>query len=105
MNQNEKQTDMSAKFDLQQGNKYPFDAPDKFWSDEDTAPPPPTDWAHAAARGVIYNLQDRRGIKNELHPYIIDEEVRVEIIATLAKIIREASPGNDQDEARRQLLP
>ena len=69
------------------GNTYPYDAPDSWWSSE-LSPPPPTDWAHAAARGVLYDLQDRGGIKHGFAN--IDEDIRVEIVEALARIIRAA---------------
>lgn len=72
---------------LELGNKFPFDASDE-WQSEMGPPPPPLDWAHSAARGVIADLTDRLGIKNGFNG--IDEDVRVEIIESLAEIIRQA---------------
>lgn len=46
----------------------------------------PKDWAHAAARGVVADLQGRRAIKWGFDD--IDEEIRAEIVASLAAIIR-----------------
>lgn len=71
--------------DLTAGSEFPFDAPDSFWEDSSDAPPA-VDWAHAAARGIINNLQGRRGIKNQLEN--IDEDLRVEIVQELAELIR-----------------
>lgn len=42
---------------------------------------------HAKARAIIANLQDRRGIKNELSRDNIDEATRAEIINEIAAII------------------
>lgn len=67
---------------LKSGNEFPYDRPDR----EDEPVRPLTDWAHAAARGVLSNLTDRRGIKWSLQE--IDEEVRIEIVDSLADIIR-----------------
>lgn len=50
---------------------------------------PPKDWAEHAALGVLNDLNDRRGIKHELSA--VDEEVRAEIVETLAGIIRQAA--------------
>lgn len=73
---------------VERGNKYPYDAPDSWWESDGTDPPPPTDWAHSAARGVLYNLKDRGGIKHGFAN--IDEDIRAEIVASLAAIIRAA---------------
>lgn len=82
---------MSAKQKLKHGNDFPLDAPDAWWEGDATNPPPPKDWAHAAARGVIADLQDRRGIKHELERGNLDEDIRAEIVDALAAIIREAA--------------
>lgn len=79
---------MTAAIRLTHGAKFPFDAPDAWWDGDASNPPPPTDWAHAAARGVVADLQDRRAIKWGFGD--IDEEIRVEIISSLADIIRAA---------------
>lgn len=60
------------------GNLYPYDG------DKKQKP----DWAHKAARGVIADLCDRRGIKWGFND--VDEDVRVEIVESLAEIIRVA---------------
>ena len=52
-------------------------------------PPAPTDWAHYAARGILADLTDRRGVKHGFDD--IDEDVRVEMVAAMAEIIRSAS--------------
>lgn len=75
-----------AKHTLERGAKYPYDAPDDWWEGDGSAPPPPTDWAHAAARGVLADLNDRGGIKHGFNN--IDEEIRAEIVTSLAAIIR-----------------
>lgn len=74
---------MSATQNLEAGSKFPYDQPD----DVD-APVPATDWAHAAARGVLSNLRGRGGIGNELEQ--LDEELRQEIISEAAEVIRQA---------------
>lgn len=78
---------MNAKFWLEHGGKFPYDATDE-WSDKYPADPPPmpSDWAHSAARGILANLTDRRGV----FPSEVDEKTRIEIVATLAEIIRAA---------------
>ena len=82
----------APKREIKHGNAYPFDAPDAFWNDDGSKPPPPKDWAHSAARGIISALQDRRGIKHELDEHNIDEETRVEIVSEIASIIRASAP-------------
>lgn len=74
---------------LERGFEYPYDAPDGWWQDSDhESPPAPEDWAHIAARGILYDLTDRRGIKQELQQ--VDEDVRKEITETMAMLIRHA---------------
>ena len=70
-------------FDI--GNKWPYDAPARW---ESTMPLPPVDWAHQAARGILYDLGDRGGIKHAFRD--IDEDVRVDIVEAMAAIIRVA---------------
>src|ERR1700693_1742925 len=73
------------------GNEFPYDAPDACWvGDGNNPPPPPTDWAHSAARGILYDLCGRGGIKHGFDD--IDEEVRTGIVSAIADIIREAAP-------------
>lgn len=79
---------MTAAISLNHGAKFSYDAPDE-WEVEN--PPPAKDWAHAAARGVLADLQDRGGIKHGFNN--IDHEIRVEIVETLAAIIRLAQEG------------
>lgn len=81
-----------AAWSLKQGNKYPYDGSDD-WVEERGIdnPPPPEDWAHSAARGVLHDLNDRRGIKHGFAN--IDEPIRVEIVQALAAIIRAAHEG------------
>lgn len=75
---------------LQHGAEYPYDASDAWWaSKQRRKPPKPKDWAHEAARGIVADLKDRRGIKWGFDD--IDEDVRKEIVATIASIIRLAA--------------
>jgi hypothetical protein len=71
------------------GYLSPYDASDACWQSNDDAEgfPEPKDWAVVAARVVISDLRDRRGIKGGFER--IDEELRVEIVNTLADLIRE----------------
>lgn len=71
---------------LHLGASSPFDGD----SDNPTAA---IDWAHAAARGVLANLLDRRGIGNELEQ--LDEGIRDEIVEEVAEIIRVAKPKGE----------
>ncbi len=77
-----------ARQRLKRGAEYPYDALHDWWHREDRAPPPAKDWAHAAARGIVADMSDRGGIKHEFAE--IDEEVRVDIIVSIAAIIRAA---------------
>lgn len=92
-----------AKRAIGRGDVYPFDAPDTWWNKplSDLAPPPPPkDWAHRAARGIVADLTDRHGFKGSFTR--IDEDVRVRIVEQLAEIIREAVRqefGDDQPTA------
>lgn len=73
---------MSAKSSLEMGEKFPYD---DFPDDSDT-PSPAVDWAHAAARGVLADLEGRRGVGQELER--VDDETRVELVQSVAEIIR-----------------
>ena len=89
-----------ALFCMQQGEEYPYDASDA-WNDtvDDAAAPPAEDWAHNAARGIIANLRDRRGIKRGIianlrdrrgvkHGFTnVDEDVRQDVVAAIRHII------------------
>ena len=75
--------ELAAKRTLESGQQIPYDARD------DGPALPAADWAHEAARGVLFDLSDRRGIKNGF--WDIDYEIRVEIVETLAAIIRAAA--------------
>lgn len=68
----------NAMRSLENGEKYPYD---------DSVPL--ADWAHAAARGILADLSDRRGIKNGLND--VDDGVRAEIVSALSEIIRQAN--------------
>lgn len=74
-----------ARHDLERGAKYPYDGGD-WYEDENSVPPPAHDWAHAAARGILSDLCDRRFIKWELEK--IEHDVRKDIIYAAAEIIR-----------------
>ncbi len=80
---------MSAQTSLESGDRFPYDASDKWWNASGDEPPAPWDWAHRAARGVIADLSDRRTIKRGFEQ--VDEETRGEIVSSLAEIIRAAS--------------
>lgn len=84
---------------LDHGAKYPYDGGADFWEDRSPDPPPAMDWAHAAARGVLCDLLDRRGIKRELDHEEIDHETRAEITRSLAAIIRLARSQSGPENA------
>jgi hypothetical protein len=79
---------MDAKHRLEMGEQFPYDGGEGFWEDENgTAKAPPSeDWIHRAARGVLADLTDRRGIKHELEQ--VDHDVRADIVASIREIIR-----------------
>lgn len=79
----------NAQRTLERGAKFPYDAPDAWWDTNGDNPPAAEDWAHAAARGVVSDLKGRRGIKHGFAN--IDEDIRVEIVASLAEVIRVAA--------------
>ncbi|CUW88541.1 MULTISPECIES: hypothetical protein [Rhizobium/Agrobacterium group] len=76
---------------LKHGNMFPYDDL-SHWDDRgeyvEVPPGPSVDWAHYAARGVIADLTDRRGIKHGFGD--VDADVRQKIVASLAAIIRAA---------------
>lgn len=80
-----------AAIRLAHGAAYPYDASDEWWDGDASNPPAADDWAHAAARGVLADLNDRRGIKHGFDD--VDEGIRAEIVASLAAIIRVAEIG------------
>ena len=53
----------------------------------------PKDQYELAALGVLADLCDRRGIKNELHD--TDDDIKEEIVTSLAAIIQSAVTAND----------
>lgn len=92
---------------LRRGRAYPYDAPDAWPGPDDNEDPygdpfPARDWAHEASRGVVTDLCDRRGIKNAFQG--INEEVRAELVASLAAIIRVAGADVVRDAARYRWL-
>ena len=84
---------------LDHGARFPYDGGADFWADRNPVPPPATDWAHAAARGVLIDLLDRRGIKWALEDERIDHETRAELVQSLAAIIRMAAAAPEKTTA------
>ena len=79
---------------ISHGNKFPYDAKDSWWRGGKRSEISPIDWAHSAARGILADLQDRRGIKWQFDG--LDEDIREEIVETISGIIRLASKEIDQ---------
>lgn len=79
----------NAQNRLEYGAKFPYDAPDS-WNQNypNVTALPATDWAHQAARGVLADLCDRHGIRQELDG--LGEDVRIELVESFADIIRTA---------------
>lgn len=76
-----------VRISLESGARFPYDASDD-WMESPGLPPAPEDWAHAAARGIVADMMDRRGIKWGFEE--VDEETRIEIVERIAAIIRMA---------------
>lgn len=70
---------MDAERRYKVGNEYPYD-------DGREA----TDWAHKAARGILSDLCDRRGIKREFEK-VEDDDIKFHIVDSMAAIIRYAA--------------
>lgn len=66
-----------AQNSLKMGEEYPYDGSGKC-----------KDWAHLASRGILADLQNRKGIKHELRN--VGEQIRKEIVCAMSDIIREA---------------
>jgi hypothetical protein len=84
-------TEQEIRHRLSHGNKWPYDASDAWWQssgEPDGAPADNLDWATRAARAVLADMCDRRGIKRGFED--IPEDVRREIVETTAAIIRMA---------------
>jgi hypothetical protein len=78
-----------ALANIEGGCSFPFDRPDRWRVDDPDEPVPlAVDWAHKAARGILYDLSDRRGIRQELEQ--ISQDDRVQIVSAMAEIIRAA---------------
>lgn len=82
---------MTPSFLIEQGNKYPFDAPDKWWqadANQPNPPPPATHWSVSAARAIVKDLQERKGIAQELTVDKIDEKTRQAIILSISEVVK-----------------
>lgn len=80
---------MTARFSYEHGQEFPYDRPDEDYEHAR----PAEDWAHKAARGVLADLTDRRGVKNGFSR--VDEDTRIEIVDQMAEIIRIAQQEGD----------
>ncbi len=85
----------NAIFDLESGMKYPYDA----YEDGTVRQ---GDYADRIARGIINNLCDRRNIKWGFEH--VDQDVRCEIVETLATIVREGEKEKLADALRRETM-
>jgi hypothetical protein len=83
-----------ARNALARGAALPFDGSASFWT-QGKLPRPAEDWAHAAARGVIADLSSRAGLHRALTSAEISLDDRVDIIRSLANIIRLAAGQED----------
>lgn len=90
-------SETKAQRDLRMGAEYPYDSPFRSSSfsglnGDSAVKLPAIDWAHEAARGILYDLNDRAGIKDGFAK--VDYENRHEMVHALAAIIREAHSRN-----------
>lgn len=86
------------------GDRYPYDA-GKAWhrqsrEDDNLAAPPATDWAHRAARGVIAEMMDRKGIFECLEA--VPHTVRAEMVRSIAAVIRAADRDRQSVQQERE---
>lgn len=73
---------------VERGANFPFDGSDEFWSTDATFQPDPArNWVHAAARGIMSDVRDRRGIKQSFQIFEWIEADRVRLISDLSAII------------------
>lgn len=70
-----------AQRNVDGGAEYPYDAPNQAMLGDG-------DWSVLAARAVIYDLTDRRGIKHGFDN--VDDDVRIDIVRALAATIKAA---------------
>lgn len=87
----------AAEFTLVRGEQWPYDGAPQFDGDA-VIRQQSKDWAHRAARGILYDLNDRAGIKHAFKGVYIN--VRVDIVDALATIIRTAEV--DRRKAERK---
>lgn len=80
-----------AKHTLARGKEFPYDFTYAEWELRKNSPPEDVDWALDAARGVLADLTDRRGIKQGFCG--VDDDIKKEIVRDLADIIRLAQRG------------
>lgn len=84
----EKQADEPTKSQqcINHGAQFPYDGGQEFWEgSRHRVPPPATNWAHAAARGIFADLTDRRGLRNVLAS--ISHDVVSEMVQSVTDII------------------
>jgi hypothetical protein len=73
---------------IERGECFPFDGSDEFWSSDISVPPAPSrDWIHVAARGIMADVTDRRGIKQAFQVCDWLEADRVKLVNDLCEII------------------
>lgn len=79
---------------IEVGNKYPFDAPDKWWradANQPNPPPPSSHWSVSAARGIVKSLQEYPSIGNQFAIDKINEADRQQIIASISEVVKFAA--------------
>jgi hypothetical protein len=83
---------------IEQANKYPFDAPDKWWQagvNDPNPPPPAQHWSVSAARAIVKSLQEQKGIAQELAIDKIDEKTREAIILSISEVVKFAASNTN----------
>ncbi|MCP5059002.1 MAG: hypothetical protein GY937_20045 [bacterium] len=90
---------MKPEHCLEHSAKFPYDASDAWWKDREKAPyPEGASWWYKAARGVIADLWDRHTIKWGFNN--VEEKTRVDIVDSLAEIVRLAWEREQDGKAR-----
>lgn len=91
---------------VERGASFPFDGSDEFWSTDETFQADPArNWVHAAARGIMSDVRDRRGIKQSFQIFEWLEADRVKLISDLSGIIEhQFQPDSTEFKAEKAVV-
>lgn len=81
----------NADWIIKHGNKFAYDRMD---NDDDHSTRSGTHWSIIAARAVLSDLGDRRGVGHELDA--VDEDIREEMVVALAEVIALTEANREQ---------